>query len=362
MDPGFAPAWARVSQASSGLYSATVPTPKLAEQARQAAEKAVALAPDRPEGYMALGQYESIVTGDFPRALENYTKGRQLAPGNADLLAATARVEESLGRWQDALDHLRLAVRLDPRSVLTHQLLGAGLYHLRRFPEAREVYDRGLELAPGNLDMIESKATTFLGEGDLAGARAVLSAAPKEVDPVALVAYVANTVDLGWVLDEPQRELLLRLTPSAFDDDRAAWGICLAQGFGWKGDAANARVYADVARRVMEEQLRANPEDAQRRVFLGLALAYLGRKEEAIREGERGVALLPVAKNAVLGTYFQHQLVRIYTLVGEPEKALDRLEPLLKIPSGLSPGWLAIDPNFDPLRGNPRFRKLAAGS
>ena len=70
---------------------------------------------------------------------------------------------------------------------------------------------------------------------------------------------------------------------------------------------------------------------------------------------------LPVAKDALSGPYFQHQLVRIYMLVGEPEKALDQLEPLLKIPYFLSPGWLKIDPNFDPLRKNPRFQKLVAG-
>jgi len=64
----------------------------------------------------------------------------------------------------------------------------------------------------------------------------------------------------------------------------------------------------------------------------------------------------------VNGPYFQHQLVRIYILVGEPEQALDKLEPLLKIPYFLSPAWLKIDPNFDPLRGNPRFQKLVAGT
>ena len=45
-------------------------------------------------------------------------------------------------------------------------------------------------------------------------------------------------------------------------------------------------------------------------------------------------------------------------LVGEPEMALDKLEPLLKIPYFVSPGWLRIDSNFDPLRKNPRFKKL----
>ena len=52
------------------------------------------------------------------------------------------------------------------------------------------------------------------------------------------------------------------------------------------------------------------------------------------------------------------QLMRIYLLNGEPEKALDRLEPLLRVPFYLSPGWLRLDPTFQPLRGNPRFQRL----
>jgi hypothetical protein len=66
----------------------------------------------------------------------------------------------------------------------------------------------------------------------------------------------------------------------------------------------------------------------------------------------------PISKDAFGGAYVQHQLARIYIMVGEPEKALDRLEPLLKVPYFLSPGWLRVDPTFDPLRSNPRFKKL----
>src|SRR6185369_8643777 len=118
-------------------------------------------------------------------------------------------------------------------------LLGDALMRLRRYPEAREAFDRGLALAPANLILIEWKAVTYLGEGNLAGARAVLEAAPKEVEPTALVAQVANYQDLVGVLDEEQRDLLLRLTPSAFDDDRGTWALCLFQAYALKGDAAN---------------------------------------------------------------------------------------------------------------------------
>ena len=77
-----------------------------------------------------------------------------------------------------------------------------------------------------------------------------------------------------------------------------------------------------------------------------------------MREGERAVALTPASRDGYIGPYLQHQLARIYVVVGEPEKAIDQLESLLKMPYFLSPGWLRIDPNFEPLRKNPRFQKL----
>jgi tetratricopeptide (TPR) repeat protein len=271
-----------------------------------------------------------------------------------------ALAEQGLGRWDEAVEYFRQAERIDPRSVITERYLAEALLWLRRHAEAREAFDRGLALAPANLTLIEDRAMTYLAEGDLPGARAVLKAVPKEVEPTALVAYLANYQDLAWVLDEEQRELLLRLTPSAFDDDRGTWALSLVQAYALKGDSANVRAYAEEARKAYEEQLRAAPDDAARHVALGLALAYLGRNEEAIREGQRGVALDPISKNSFNGPYIQHQLVRIYMLTGEAEKALDQLEPLLKIPYFLSPGWLKIDPNFDPLRPNRRFQELVA--
>ena len=362
LDPSFAQAWARLSFTNSALYFNATPTPELAERARQAAEKAVALAPGRPEGYFALGIYHRSVTGHLDVSLEQYEKAQRLAAGNAEFVSGMAQTEISLGRWEAALEHVKKAESLDPRSVAAVRRLGTILIRMRRYREARENLDRALVLAPSNLSSIEYKAMTFLGEGDLAGARAVLRAVPGDIEPTALVAFVAQYWDLVWALDDRQRDLVLGLTPSAFDGDRGTWGMTLAQAFALKDDLVNVRAHAEETRKAYEDQLRQAPGDAQRHVMLGLSLAYLGRKEEAIREGLRGVELGPVSKDAYTGTYIQHQLVRIYTLVGEPEKALDQLEPLMKIPYYLSPAWLKIDPNFDPLRNNPRFQKLVAAA
>jgi tetratricopeptide (TPR) repeat protein len=201
-----------------------------------------------------------------------------------------------------------------------------------------------------------------LAQGDLPGARGVMRAAAARVDRDALLAYFAVYQDLYWVLDEADQQQLLSLPPSAFDGDRAIWGLVLTQVYHQRGDAARARVYADSARAALEGQLRDTPGDAQRQTLRGLALAYLGKKGEAIAAGEDGAALVPIARDFSYGPYLQHQLARIYLLVGEPEKALDRLEPLLKIPYVLTPGWLRIDPTFAPLKGNPRFERLIAGA
>lgn len=105
----------------------------------------------------------------------------------------------------------------------------------------------------------------------------------------------------------------------------------------------------------------ARPLDGQRHALLGLALALLGRGPEAMAEGRRATALWPISRDAAGGAYVQQLLARIYTIVGEPELAMDQLEPLLKMPNYLSPGWLRIDPTWARLKGNARFQRPAAG-
>jgi eukaryotic-like serine/threonine-protein kinase len=358
LDSTFLEAWVQLARAHAGRYYTGTPDPAGAIAARRAAERALALAPDRAEGRLAMGDYYSFVTTDPARALAEYEAGLKVAPGRAELLVGAAFAEQGLGRWHAALQHLDRAQALDPRSVLTARRRATTLLWLRRYPEALAAADRALALQPTNLILGLGKTMAVLARGDLEGARAWIRSAPTEIEPTALVAYFGVYWDLYWVLDDEQQRLLLRLAPSAFGDDRGNWAIVRTQTLHLRGDPAAARVYADSARLAFEEQIRAAPDDAQRHMFLGLALAYLGRKGEAIREGEKGLALQPVAKDGYSGPYNQHLLARIYLLVGEHDKALDQLEPLLKIPYYLSPGWLKIDPTFDPIRKQPRFQRL----
>ena len=361
LDSGFAQAWARLSQAHAAVFTNGLPSPERAERARQAAEQALALNPDAAEGRLALGTYYDYIAGDYRKALEQFALGQQAAPNNADLLSGAALSEQSLGRWENALEHLRRAEALDPRSLVTKLRLSRTLLWLRQHGEAEAAADRALALEPSSAQALQTKVMTRLGAGDLDGARDALRAAPQQIDPTTLVSNMGVFWDLGWVLPDDQQALLLRLTPGAFGDDRFNWAHVRTQVYGWRGDTALARVYADSAIRASAEVLESQPDEPQRLVLLGLALAYAGRKAEAIRQAERGYALHPISKDAFGGTYNRHQLVRVYILNGDHEKALDGLEELLRIPYYLSPGWLRIDPTFDPLRKHPRFRKLVEG-
>src|SRR5256886_17081723 len=127
---------------------------------------------------------------------------------------------------------------------------------LRRWGEARADADRALALAPGNISLAQVKAMAVLGEGDLAGARGVLRAPPKDTDPTAVAVFVALDGDLYWVLDDAQQRLLLSLSPAPFGDDRSAWGSVLAQVYALRGGQTSARSCADSARIAIEGRLR----------------------------------------------------------------------------------------------------------
>ncbi|MCH7876621.1 MAG: hypothetical protein IH965_15190 [Gemmatimonadetes bacterium] len=111
---------------------------------------------------------------------------------------------------------------------------------------------------------------------------------------------------------------------------------------------------------MLESKIQQRPDDERLRSALGIAFAGLGRKEDAIREGELAVELLPMSKEAYRGAYRVEDLARIYAMVGEYDAAIDQLESLLAVPSPTTVPMLRIDPTWDPLRDNPRFQALLA--
>ena len=110
--------------------------PALGAAARAAAERALALAPDRAEGRLALGNYYTDVLQDNDKAVEQFELGRKIDPRNADLLAGIAIAEQSRGHYDLVVRDLTEALAMDPRSVQTTRRLSRALLWLRRYPEA----------------------------------------------------------------------------------------------------------------------------------------------------------------------------------------------------------------------------------
>jgi tetratricopeptide (TPR) repeat protein len=282
----------------------------------------------------------------------------QVHPNNADLLAASARSERSLGRFEAALTHLEQASRLDPRSIVAASTLARTYRDLHRYKEADAEYARALSLAPTNLAIVQGRATVYLSQGDLDGARRVIATALMHVSAKAVVVRFALFQEMMWVLPDDLRAQVVHLQPADFDNDRGMWALKVGATYLMTGDIEKARSYGRQSVQEYQESIKRFPEDAQRTELLGRALALADQKEDAIRAGERSLALRETALDAVNGPYYKYQVARIFIQAGQHDRALDLIEPLLSMPGDLTPGWLRIDPIFAPLRNHPRFERL----
>jgi tetratricopeptide (TPR) repeat protein len=128
---------------------------------------------------------------------------------------------------------------------------------------------------------------------------------------------------------------------------------CLAR----LGEPDRARQKLEEALGLLEKEAKANPDDPAIRIAFGLIYARLDRREDAIREGERAVALQRASGDKNVGSTYEIGLAKIYSLVGEYEAALDTIDYLLSIPGDLSVAWLE-GATWDPLRDHPRFAEI----
>jgi hypothetical protein len=122
-------------------------------------------------------------------------------------------------------------------------------------------------------------------------------------------------------------------------------------------DAPAAQSAFMVARSETEKIVREQSKNAKPLSVLALIDAHLGQKDRAIQEGRTACDMLPIAKDAVDGVMLISNLARIYAITGEKDLALQQLEIAIKLPGGPTYGDLRLAPEWDSLRGDPRFQQ-----
>ena len=134
-----------------------------------------------------------------------------------------------------------------------------------------------------------------------------------------------------------------------------------AQAYQLSGELESAYTSFDKARLILEAEAAKRPDDYRVRSALGLAYAGLGRKDDAIREGELAVSLFPMSLDAWAAPLYIEELARILVMVGDYSAAIEKLEFLLSVPVPDALPHLKLDPTWDPLRELPRFQALLKG-
>jgi tetratricopeptide (TPR) repeat protein len=360
LDPEFAVAHAALSTAHSKLNHYRYDfTGERLDKGKQSAERALELQPDLPEGHRALGWYYYWGYRDYDRALEHFEMSAEKLPNDPDLLMGTFAVLRRQGRWDDALEALERLRRADPQSYGVALESSNSFAFLREYERAQKEMRRAIAIAPDHPDAyIEGAMYYVLWDGTTDRARLLLESAPNIDSPE--VVYQELLHDL---YDRKPELVLAGLEEVSIDAFSLTYwyvprGLLECAVLSRMSERKRAKTACASAVELLEREIEETPHDFLLHIALGHTYALLGRSEEAMRAGEQAVELMPISKDAMDGPDQAIELAKIYTRVGEADKALDLIEELLSIPSLLSLGLLRLDPDWDPLRDHPRFQAL----
>jgi TolB-like protein/Flp pilus assembly protein TadD len=361
LDPNFALAFAGLSRVESWVYHSFEPIPARREKARLNADEALRLQPDLPEGHLALGFSYYYGDRDYQRALAEFEIARRGLPNESQAYLAIGSIQRRQGKWTESTANFEKAAALDPKNGPLLLNLAFSYIATRNYDAADKILDRGIEAAPQSFFERALKGwLAIMWKGDFSVAEKELALVPPGIDPEGLVTLFRVSV-LTLQRKFPEALQLLRQFRGETLNGRS--GPCpkaFLEGtqYLFQGDKVKAQAAFESARIVAEQLVQESPDDAARHGQLGLILAGLGRKEEAIKEGKRAVELLPEAQDALDGPEVAFVLAQIYAWTGEYDQAFELLDHLLQVPSSLTVPILKLDPVWDPLRKDPRFQAL----
>ena len=364
-DPSFFHAYCQLAHTHGLLYLLGVDhTPERLVSMEAAVQAAVRLRPDAGEAHLA--RAENLYFGylDYEGALGQLELARQSLPNNLQVFAVQGYIQRRQGRWEESTRNLERAIDLDPRNFYLLQQIAISYGLLRRYADEISVLRRASAIEPDDVNTkVALAAVQFHWKADTRPLHQTIDSI-RATNPGALP-NVAN----DWLScalaerDVTEATNALNsfgetpLTDYVVHANRPLIEGVLAR---LMKDEGTARAAFTAARTLQERAVQDEPDYGPPLCVLGLIDAALGRKEEAVREGRRAVELLPVEKDAINGPLMIKYLAMIAAWASDKDLACEQLAIAAQPPSTVSYGQLKLEPNWDPLRGDPRFEKIVA--
>jgi TolB-like protein/Tfp pilus assembly protein PilF len=364
LDPKFAIAWARLCVIRSFLYfNGVAPIENTAASVKEAADRAMALAPEAGESWIAVGAYRYRVQRDFAAAFAAYQEALKRLPNNSFVYQYLGIVQRRLGQWQEAEANYKKALELDPRDVgLLNDMGNEFYFYLRRFDDSYAMLDRALQIAPDSASARANKVSLLQAQGRLEEADQELARIPEDATDYWVVNARGNQALYKRHYDEAARVFERKINsrradqpPDFFDK---SFLVNLGYCYQWMGNSEEARkVFARALQAIKPTPETVVAPDANGLpTILALAYAGLGDKEKALAQAQQ--ALKDYASDAVFKPTAEITLAQIKAHFGDHDAAIAALPHLLEVPAGLTVANLKFDPFWDPLRKDPRFQKL----
>ncbi|MEO6969493.1 MAG: hypothetical protein ABI217_01185 [Chthoniobacterales bacterium] len=358
LDPNFALAWGRGSQADGLLYfQAFDRSAARLEAARHGAEMAMRLAPESGEAWLAKG-YFLYHTIDYDGAAAAYEEAARRLPNNPEVVAAQAYLERRRGHYERACELAEQSLERDPQNLSVLSTLGETLTFIGRPAEGRRWFDRGLTFHPGDTFMTLWKGSTYMSEGNLDAAGKLIEPLPPQLDDVIALGFQINYLTYRRDYAAIIKTMQAAMTQPGFALDGFTSNFYPTLGWAQRraGDEAAARVTFTEGKEKLEILRASRSDNGYLATNLALIEAGLGDADAAQREAERGVEL--AGKDQYTAAGLKEMCAVVPALCGRSDQALTALETLVKEPIGIDLGDLSYSPSWDNLRGDPRFQKL----
>ena len=359
-DPNFAEAYARLAKHHIFMvWSGFDRSDDRRSKAKTNIDKAMQLDPENPVVRISRGYYYYHGFRDYLRALEDFNYVQQKFPKNPAYHEHISYIDRRLGRFKESIDHLNTVIQYDPQNPMIAFNLAESYLYINDFINSEKYYRIGIKLTPDFDLFYRDLAELYYRKGDLKKAVKTLDDALELITSDNLL--VAKAI-LQFVGRSYERSLeTLQLVTLKFYKKQTQYmplETLLGMNYLQLGDKEKANEYLNHSKSILENKLKNNSEDIRIHADYALVLAYLGLKDEAINSAEFATSIIPIEKDAIVGTLHFITLTKVLSIVGEHDKAIENLELMRNIPAGPTLESLKIDPVWDSIRNSPEFKAL----